>query len=80
MVFSIPKAVKTGWTTLLQFSMKILVYFGLGLEDLANLGDKDYQDMVVKVQAVPEPATMVISSLFLIGAGIYVRRKLHGKA
>ena len=29
---------------------------------------------------VPEPSTMVISSLFLIGAGAFVRRKLFGKS
>ena len=29
------------------------------------------------IGAVPEPSTMVISGLFLIGAGFFVRRKLH---
>jgi hypothetical protein len=29
---------------------------------------------------VPEPSTMIISGLFLLGAGIFVRRKLHRKS
>jgi hypothetical protein len=33
-----------------------------------------------KVPVVPEPTTMVISGLFLLGAGIFVRRKLHRKS
>ena len=35
-------------------------------------------DNLIGSAVVPEPATMVISSLFLIGAGFIVRRKLHG--
>jgi hypothetical protein len=52
----------------------------VAFEDLLNGGDQDWNDMVVgvsDVQPVPEPTTMVISSLFLLGAGFYVRRKLH---
>jgi hypothetical protein len=29
---------------------------------------------------VPEPSTMIISGLFLLGAGVFVRRKLHRKS
>ncbi len=38
----------------------------------ANVTNADLSNVV------PEPATMVISCLFLIGAGFFVRRKLHG--
>jgi hypothetical protein len=32
------------------------------------------------IGAVPEPSTMIISGIFLIGAGFFVRRKLHGNS
>jgi hypothetical protein len=54
--------------------------FILAWEDLYDLGDKDYEDFVVMVESVlpvPEPGTMIISGLFLLGAGFYVRKKLH---
>jgi hypothetical protein len=47
-------------------------------EDFNNLGDKDYNDFVIEVSGVkpvPEPATMLISALTLIGGGAFVRRK-----
>jgi hypothetical protein len=31
------------------------------------------------IGAVPEPSTMIISGIFLIGAGFFVRRKLHAQ-
>ena len=37
----------------------------VGIEDLFGGGDKDYNDMVLKVSAVPEP-----SSVLLLGAGM----------
>ena len=54
----------------------------IAFEDLASTAEPDFQDLVVMVSgivaAVPEPATIVISSMFLLGAGLYVRRRLHG--
>ena len=56
----------------------------VAFEDLSgnnSNNDWDYNDMVVgitDVTPVPEPTTVVISSLFLLGAGVFVRRKLHG--
>jgi hypothetical protein len=32
------------------------------------------------IGAVPEPSTFIISGLFLLGAGVFVRRKLHRKS
>lgn len=56
----------------------------VAFEDLLGTdpnNDWDFDDMVVgisDVTPVPEPATVVISCLFLLGAGTFVRRKLHG--
>jgi hypothetical protein len=46
----------------------------IGVEDLPNLGDKDYQDLVVFIQAVPDASTLM---LFLSGvpALALLRRK-----
>jgi hypothetical protein len=32
------------------------------------------------LKLIPEPSTMIISGLFLLGAGVFVRRKLHRKS
>jgi hypothetical protein len=57
--------------------------FIIAFEDIVfTSSDKDFQDLVVLVESirpVPEPATLVISGIFLIGAGFFVRRKLHRK-
>jgi hypothetical protein len=46
----------------------------IGAEDLPNLGDKDYQDLVVFIQAIPDASTWM---LFLSGvpALALLRRK-----
>jgi hypothetical protein len=51
----------------------------IGVEDLAFGGaDRDYQDMIVRIDAVPEPATLLLvgSSLLALGfAGARARRR-----
>lgn len=69
----------------------------LAWEDLPNLGDADFQDIVIQLDgvqavqgsgapvnpgggqnnpsAVPEPATMILFSLGLVGAGVIRRKK-----
>jgi hypothetical protein len=34
----------------------------------------------LKLTVIPEPSTMIISGLFLLGAGVFMRRRLHRKS
>jgi hypothetical protein len=43
-------------------------------------GNDEIGDGSLKLTPVPEPSTMIISGLFLLGAGVFVRRKLHRKS
>jgi hypothetical protein len=44
-------------------------------EDLPSLGDADFNDFVVEVQAVPEPGTLVLAGLALAGFAAHRQRR-----
>ena len=47
----------------------------LGLSDSAYPGDKDFQDMVVRVDQIPEPASVAVFGAGLLALGLIRRRK-----
>lgn len=50
--------------------------FWIGMEDLPlTTGDKDYNDMVVTVSAVPEPATILLLGTSMMGFAILAHRR-----
>jgi len=52
--------------------------YWIGAEDLPfRLSDKDYNDIVVKITPIPEPATLVMFGSGLLGLAGVVRRKLR---
>lgn len=53
--------------------------YALAWEDGVNLGDHDYNDLVIQIQYVPEPSTMAIAGLGTIGFVAYGLRRRKAK-
>jgi len=50
--------------------------FFIGMEDKPfDISDRDYNDILIKVQAIPEPSTLLMMCTGLLGAAGAVRRK-----
>lgn len=47
----------------------------LGVEDGGASGDRDYQDMVIRLTTVPEPASLGLLGGSLVLAGLFIRRR-----
>jgi hypothetical protein len=46
----------------------------IGVEDIPFPGDRDYQDMIVRIDAVPEPATLLLMGAGLLAVGVGAKR------
>jgi len=61
------------------FQVDNLAEYIVAFEDVSN-GDNDFQDMVVNVSVVPEPGTMMLLGIGMLGMAVYGKRRMNKEA